>query len=88
MGKTYDCLIFSPQASKMTSNIVLPLSLLAHSILVVLCNLEAALEAASFPLLFPIKALKTPHTPKIEKNSFLTDLGVRTVKLIFQNACF
>ena len=41
------CLIFSLQVSKMTFNIILPLSLLAHSILVVLCNTEAAMEAVS-----------------------------------------
>ena len=64
----------------MTSNIILPLSLIARSILFVLCNTEAAIEAASLKkwggCYFPFKVLKTPHTPKIEKKGCLTDLGL------------
>ena len=51
------------------SNVILLLSLLAQSILVVLCYLEAAIVAASMKNggTIPIKVLKkTPHTLKLD----------------------
>ena len=69
LGKTYLYLIFSIQAPNMTSNIMLPLSLLAHSIFACLWNLEAAIETAIEAAqlknggTIPHKVLKTPHIP-------------------------
>ena len=71
----------------MTFNIILPLSLLARSILVVLCNTEAAMETAMEAVslksgegvgwgAIPLRVLKTPHTAKMEITSCLTDFGV------------
>ena len=60
----------------MTSNIILPLSLLARSVLVVQCSTEAAMEAVSLKKwvmgvrvkdAIPLKVLKTPNPPKMEK---------------------
>ena len=54
----------------MASNIIIPLSLLARSILAVLYNLEAAIEAVALKNGGKIslnKFFKTPHTHKMEK---------------------
>ena len=54
----------------MASSIIIPLSLIARSILAVLCNLEAAIEAILLKNGGRIslnKILQTPHTPKLEK---------------------